>query len=406
MKYILVIGDGMADVALERLNGRTPLEVASKPRIDSLARSSSYGTAVNCPQGLPAGSDTAILSIFGCDPRKYYFGRAPLEAADQGIGVPDGSIAFRCNMACVMPDESGKLVMQSHSAGGIDGATARALIVDLLEDAEYSAALSGAGVTIYPSDSYRHIGVQRGTAASALEMYAPHDNLGRAIEEIMPQGSDNAETLANLVRQSVPILSRHPLNSARVAEGKLPANCVWMWANGTSATLPSFETRYGVRGAVISAVPLCRGIGALQGMEVIRVEGATGELDTNYEGKAAAALAALRRGLDFVAVHIEAPDECTHCGDLTGKIQAIERIDSRFLAPLVDAMGDERFRLLLLSDHYTLSTDGSHGAQPVPFIIYDSHEPQVGVDSYSEAMCQPGETIPDGTALISKLIRH
>ncbi|MDR0818474.1 MAG: 2,3-bisphosphoglycerate-independent phosphoglycerate mutase [Oscillospiraceae bacterium] len=410
MKYILLISDGMADRPLSQLGGKTPMETADKPNMNSLAQNAELGTVVNCPEGLPAGSDTAILTIFGCDPLKYYFGRAPLEAAAQGVTVPEGAMAFRCNMACVEVLPDGTKVMKSHSAGGIDGASARSLITDLINDPIFADALANAGVTVYPTDSYRHIAVQSISRPedSRIEMFAPHDNLGKPLSEILPKGGENAAVLSNLVELSISILSEHPLNKRRVAEGKLPANCVWPWAQGTAANLPSFMERYGKTGAIISAVPLCQGIGILQGLEVIKVPGATGELDTNYEGKAAAALDALNRGLDFAAIHVEAPDECTHNGDVPGKIKAIENIDARVLKPILDGLTGQDFRILVLSDHYTLSESGAHDAYPVPYLIYDSRMPirNGNISVFTElTAASTGISQESGVVLMDKLFQ-
>jgi 2,3-bisphosphoglycerate-independent phosphoglycerate mutase len=401
MKYILLIGDGMADNPLDALNGKTPLDVADKPVADSLAKISKLGTALTCPPPLAPGSDTAIMSIFGCDPEKYYFGRAPLEAAAQGVIVPDGALAFRCNMATIEQDSSGTFRMKSHSAGGIDGESARQLITDLINDPEFSAELSKAGLTIYPTDSYRHIVVQKLTKPSRLTMFAPHDNLGKPVAEILPHGDENADVLSDIMMKSYEILSRNPINLKRRSEGKLPSNCVWFWAQGTSAKLPPFYERYGKTGAVISAVPLVQGIGVLQGLDIIRVPCATGELDTNYAGKAAAALDALKTH-DFAAVHVEAPDECTHNGDIPGKVKAIENIDSLVLKPILDGLAGQSFRLLYLSDHYTLGASGMHDATPVPYMIYDSARAVLGCDRLTER-CAAGGDLVKGIDLMSIL---
>jgi len=392
MKYILLIGDGMADNPLEQLGGKTPLDVAVKPVADSLAKISKLGTALTCPPPLAPGSDTAIMSIFGCDPAKYYFGRAPLEAAAQGIKVPDGAMAYRCNMATIEKDDKGIFRMKSHSAGGIDGESARQLVIDLINNNEFASELAGAGITIYPSDSYRHIVVQKISKPPHITMYPPHDNIGKAVDEILPQGDDNADVLADIMMKSYEILSGNPINLARIAEGKLPANCIWFWAHGTSATLPSFYERYQKTGAVISAVPLVQGIGVLQGLDIVKVPGATGELDTNYEGKKSAALEALKSH-DFVAIHVEAPDECTHNGDIPGKVKAIENIDGLVIKPLLDGLEGQEFRLLYLSDHYTLGANGMHDATPVPFLLYDSTKPTLGCDSLTERCSASGEEV-------------
>jgi 2,3-bisphosphoglycerate-independent phosphoglycerate mutase len=402
VKYILFIGDGMADLPVEELGGKTPLEAADKPNIDALANSAEFGTAKTCPDGLAPGSDVAIMSIFGCDAAQYYFGRAPLEAADQGVTVPEGAMAFRCNMATVI---DGK--MKSHSAGGIDGASARTLIEDLCKDEVFSSAMKQYGVSVYPTDSYRHIAILNNSGLTSdsgeLMLKAPHDNIGKPLPEILPQGGKAAPVLSKLIELSQTILSEHPINLDRQSRGLLPANCVWFWAQGTAANLPGFQARYGKTGAVISAVPLVRGIGRLQGLDVILVDGATGELETNYSGKASAAIDALKTR-DFVAVHVEAPDECTHNFDLTGKIKAIENIDKLVIKPVLEALKGEAVRALILSDHYTLTKDGSHDATPVPYAIYDSSTPNIGTSvRFTEANAANGVYLPKGTSLMEHL---
>jgi 2,3-bisphosphoglycerate-independent phosphoglycerate mutase len=416
MKYLLVIGDGMADKPVADLGGKTPLEKASKPLMDRIASSGELGTVTNCPKPLAPGSDTAILSIFGCDPLTCYFGRAPLEAAAQGVSVPPGALAFRCNTGTV---EGGgafeTLTMKSHSAGGIDGESSHRLVSDLIADERFAAALNAAGISLHPSDSYRHIAVQTGLTddGGELTLFPPHDNIGKPLSDILPQGagsaSANAQTLTALIKLSYEILSKHPLNLKREENGLLPANVIWPWAQGTAAKLPSFEERFNKRGAVISAVPLVQGIGALQGMEVIKVDGATGELDTNYEGKANAALEAFKRGADFVALHVEAPDECTHNGDLPGKLAAIENIDSRVISPLLVGLNaaKEPYRVLLLSDHYTLTESGMHDATPVPFAIADGEDLYgatcvTGV-RFTERCAADGDYLPSGVTLLTRL---
>ena len=409
MKYILVIGDGMADNPLNALGGHTPLDKAQKPRIDAMAAAGELGSVRNVPEGFPPGSDTAIMSIFGCAPQQYYAGRAPLEAAAQGIALEPGDAAFRCNNIA-LSDEAAFLDKRilSHSAGGIDGAEGRALAEWLFANPEFQALANEAGMTIHPTDSYRHIAVQKGADIRGLRLSPPHDHLGETVRDTLPTGCGDAAVLAALLEKANALLETHPINLRRRAEDNLPANAVWFWAEGTAAALPNFEARYGHTGAVASAVPLCHGIAALCGLEVIHVPGATGEVDTNYAGKVAAALDALRRH-DFAAVHLEGPDECTHCGDLPGKITAIERLDSLVVGPIADALtaAGEDFRMLILSDHKTLMEEnGVHDGTPVPFLLYDSRSACGSGLGYTEANGEKGPFVPDGTALMPMLFRQ
>ncbi len=399
MKYILIIGDGMADNPVPELGGVTPLEYARIPTIDSLAARGTMGSVSNCPDGLPAGSDTAITSIFGCDPRKYYTGRAPLEAAATGIKLRAGDIAYRCNMVCYedaeVPFEEKHIL--SHSAGSIEGDESDAIVTALFDEPEFAAAAAKAGMSVNPGGSFRHIAVQSGADAAGMKLIPPHDHLGERIGPLLPSGSANAEVLRVLMRLAHEKLDRHPLNEKRRAAGKMPANGIWFWAEGTAVELPDFEASFGKRGAVISAVPLCHGIAALTGLEPVTVEGATGELETNLEGKVEAAIAALEK-YDFAAIHVEAPDECTHNGDLKGKIQAIEWLDSRVTKPLLEKL-DERgldYRLLILSDHKTLTSTRGHDAEPVPFLLYDSTVDTHSGLSYCERNGAKGQYYPDG----------
>lgn len=409
MKYILIIGDGMADEPIQALGGKTPLQFASTPTMDRLASAGIAGTVLTVPEGMPAGSDTAILSIFGCDPRTFYSGRAPLEAAASGIEIPPGDVAYRCNMVTFedgdVPFEEKRIV--SHSAGSIDGEESDAIIEMLFNSEGFKEAAEHAGMKVYPGSSFRHLAVQKGADNPGIALIPPHDHLGETLGQHLPRGCENAAVLKKLMRIAHGTLDCHPLNMKRRAAGKLPANGIWFWAEGTSVELPGFTLRYGKKGCVISAVPLCRGIGTLIGLDVIYVEGATGELHTNYEGKVSSALEALKTR-DFAAIHVEAPDECTHDGDLKGKLQAIEWVDSRIVAPLVEEFekSGEDLRALVMSDHRTLLSTRGHEGSPVPYIIYDSRRDRNTGLRYNEEDASRGRHISAGTELMDLLFER
>ncbi len=405
MKYILIIGDGMADNPSPLLGGKTPLELAHKPNMDRLAAEGELGSVQNCPAELPAGSDTAILSIFGCDPRSCYTGRAPLEAAAQGVSLQPGDVAFRCNMASLeegdMPFDRRRII--SHSSGGIEGEESRKLVEDLFADPAFAALAKEARVEVHPTLTYRHIILQHGGDAEGLVLTPPHDHLTEVCGPWLPHGGREGETILRLMEASFRFLSDHPINVRRRERGLLPANCIWFWAEGTAVALPSFEEHYRKKGAVISAVPLCHGIGALIGLDRIMVPGATGEKDTNYLGKGEAAVKALEEdGYDFVAVHVEAPDECTHNGDIQGKQNAISDLDFFVIGTILCKMTKD-YRLLILSDHKTLTDTRGHAHGYVPYILYDSRVKKGSGLSYTEANGLLGPHVEDGTALLGML---
>ena len=407
MKYILVIGDGMADNPVPELQGRTPLEAANKPFIDSLAKRALLGSALTVPKTQVPGSDTAILSIFGCDPNLYYTGRSPLEAAGAGVSLNPGDVSYRCNMIaledCDKPFAERKII--SHSAGSIDGETSIALVTWLFNEPEFKAAADKVGMHVEPSPSFRHIAVQKNGDTDGFVAPPPHDHLGEVIDTIRLHGNKNAEDLWDLMRLAHEKLNHHPMNEQRRAAGKLPANGVWFWAEGTAVKLPNFVERYGHNGSVVSAVPLVHGIGALVGLKRVFVEGATGENDTNFEGKVQAAVDALCAGDDFACVHIEAPDEATHNGNLPLKMEAIELLDSRVVEPLCRKLTEkgEDFRILILSDHKTLMSTRGHDGDPVPFMVYDSTRDLGTGLTYTEKNGEAGPFVDPGTRLMGIL---
>ena len=427
MKYFLVIGDGMADNPVPSLGNRTPLEYAKHPVIDSLAARGEVGSVINCPKPLPAGSETAILSIFGCDPLKYFTGRSPMEAAALGIPLRAGDACYRCNLVTMesgsMPYEEKRIL--SHSAGSISGEDAKGVVLALTADPEFAAALREARMEIPPVPTFRPLAVQHEGDFSGIRFIPPHDHLGEKCGPLLPQAeaapdtagnpgsaaeashrsaAERAAVITELQKLANRILEHHPLNDARRAAGKMPANGIWFWAEGTALELPDFKEEYGCGGAVVSAVPICHGIGVLRGLEMVEVEGATGEIDTNFEGKMEAAWRKLNE-YDFVCLHLEAPDECTHNGDLPGKLQSIEWLDSRLVAPLIRRMDEAgmEYRILLLSDHKTLTSTRGHDGDPVPYLIFDSRADTGRGGAYNEPEGLKGPMELHGHRLLRKL---
>ncbi len=392
MKYIVLIPDGAADQPRPELDGRTPLQAAAIPNLDALAMEGEMGLARTVPEGFPPGSDVANLCVMGYDPHIYYTGRAPLEAASLGIHLAKSDVAFRCNLVWV---EEG--LMRDFSAGHISDTEAGELI-DFLQD-----NLGGSGTEFHAGLSYRHIMVSGGQGREA-RCTPPHDITGRPIEGFLPTGSGSA-WLRGLMDVSARILPDHPVNIQRQQEGKAPANMIWLWGQGTAPKIPTMGGRYGISGSVISAVDLVKGLGIYAGLEVIDVPGATGFLDTDYAAKAASALTALREK-DFVYIHVEAPDEASHMGDSDAKVEAIERIDSELLAPLLAGLEDTGpFRLLVLPDHATPLGIKTHTDDPVPFLLYDSGRKGEGGGAFNEQDAARGKGgRVDGWKLMDKLL--
>jgi 2,3-bisphosphoglycerate-independent phosphoglycerate mutase len=355
MKYVVVLGDGMADHPVRKLGGRTPLEEAHKPNLDSLAREGEMGMLKTVPQGMPPGSDVANLSILGYRPERCYTGRGPLEAADIGVRLGPRDVAFRCNL---ITEREGR--MHDYSAGHITTEEAAELLGEL--NRRFRFGEFHVGIT------YRHVFVLR-NCDPRLETDPPHEIPGEPIRDhlIRPPSDPLARRLNRLMLESKRILSEHPVNRAREMQGKNPANMIWLWSQGGRPRLQSFRRKYGLWAALISAVPLIRGIGVYTGMTLIRVPGATGYFDTNYEGKALYALRALEDH-DFVYVHVEAPDEAGHEGNVEMKVKAIEDLDRRLLGPLLDGLPED-CRVAVLPDHPTPLEVKTHVAEPVPFVM-------------------------------------
>lgn len=365
MKYILLIGDGMGDTPVVELGNRTPLEAANKPEIDRLCVAGESLLVRTVPEGYPPGSDVANLSLLGYEPEKYYCGRAPLEAASMGIDIGAGEIAFRCNLVNVNYHDD-RVTMIDYSAGHISTPEAVELITAVQQ------ACGTEKLTLYPGINYRHLLIHSGEVPESLHTVPPHDYMDQDVTVFYNQYLA-VDYLAELVRTSARVLADHPVNRKRIAEGKRPANSIWLWGEGKRPAMEPVQQRYGISGSLISAVDLLKGIGVCSGLDVLEVEGATGYLDTNYQGKVDAALESLKTQ-DFVLVHVEAPDEAGHQGSVRDKVQAIEDFDAKIVAPIVTEMDrrGEDYRLVVTMDHYTPLARRTHEDWPVPMFIYDS----------------------------------
>lgn len=365
MKYIVILGDGMADNPIEEIGGMTPLEYADTPTMDKLAKMSEIGLAANIPDGMKPGSDTANLAVLGYNPEKYYTGRSPLEALSIGVDMEATDIAIRCNIVTVSDDDRAyeDKVIIDHSSGEISTDEAAGLIEavkDELQDDIYQ---------YYVGTSYRHLTIWKN--GEVKELTPPHDILGKTIGGYLPED----EKLASFMKRSYGILNNHPINIERAKRGLNKANSIWFWGAGTKPALDSFEKKYGKKGAMISAVDLLKGIAVGTGMTNIIVSGADGTLETNYEGKAGAAVKAVAEdGFDYVYVHVEAPDEMGHQGSLNNKLTAIEYLDRRVIKPVYDKLTESGidFRMLILPDHPTPIAVRTHTSDPVPYMLYDS----------------------------------
>ncbi|MDD3653864.1 MAG: cofactor-independent phosphoglycerate mutase [Desulfotomaculaceae bacterium] len=396
MKYVVLLGDGMADVQVKELNGKTPLQYARTPNMDFLAANGAIGMVRTIPEGFPPGSDVANLSVMGYDPQKYYTGRSPLEAVSMGIVLEDQDVAFRCNLVTLSAqDKYQEKTMIDYSADEITTAEAKELIKTVEE------YLSSENIHFYPGISYRHLLVWQG-GPSATELTPPHDISGRLITDYLPRGA-GSHILMKLMEASFNYLQNHPVNLNRIKNGLRPANSIWLWGQGTRPAIPKFFDQFGLNGAVISAVDLVKGIGTCAGLEVLEVAGATGNIHTNYQGKALAAVEALNKGHDFVYIHVEAPDEAGHRGELQNKIKAIEAVDE-MLGELLNGLNqqDNPYKIMLLPDHPTPLSTRTHSSEPVPFAIYTRGEDKNLNNTYNEeAAEQSGLIFPKGWELMA-----
>ena len=397
MKYIVVLGDGMADEPIAELGGKTPMEAACTPVMDELAGKGSLGTVQNVPQGMAPGSDVANLSVLGYDPAENYSGRSPLEALSVGVAMEDNDVIFRSNIVTLTEEEPyEEKTILDHSSGEISTADADVLMETIREK------FNNDTFQFYTGTSYRHILVWKNGRVAKLE--PPHDHLGSVIGPFLPQ----EEVLRNMMKESFPILNEHPLNRERAAAGKNKANSLWFWGAGTKPRVQNFREKTGLKGAMISAVDLLKGIAVGAGMQVCQVEGATGSIDTNFEGKAQAAIdALLKDGCDFAYIHVEAPDEMGHQGKVQEKVKSIEYLDSRLIAPVKQAMEEagEDFRMLILPDHPTPIRIRTHTGDPVPYLLYDSTRQRKKQERFTEETARAADNFePNGYRLIERLI--
>ncbi len=395
MKYLVVLFDGMADYPVPELGGKTPLEAADTPNIDRLAKTATVGLVKSVDDGMKPGSDVANLSILGYDPKKYYTGRSPLEAGSIGIDMKTTDVSLRCNLV-TLTDEANyedKTILD-YCADDISSEDAEVLVNFLAEK------LNNEEFTFYNGVSYRHCLIWDNGTTDVGTLTPPHDITGKPIKEYIPS-HPNAEKLYELMKKSYDLLKDHPLNLERIKNGKRPANSIWLWGEGVRAQLDDFKEKYGLKGSMISAVDLLKGIGKFAGMNVVQVDGVTGYIDTNFEGKAQAAIEEFKNGQDFVYIHVEAPDECGHRNEIDNKVKAISIIDKVILGPVTDylrSQGD--FKVLVTPDHATPLSLMTHTNDPIPFFIYDSTKECDGVDGFCERTAketglfiQPGHTI-------------
>lgn len=400
MKYLVLLADGMADRPVPELKGKTPMQASYKPHMDSLAGKSEVGLVRTVPPGLPPGSDVANLSVMGYDPKQYYTGRSPLEAASIGVDLGPHDVAFRCNLVTLSNENSYALkTMIDYSSDEITTEEARTLIGDIAQE------LNSKDWTFYPGISYRHLLVWHG-GPTKCELTPPHDISDRGIAPYLPKG-DQASVILELMEKSVAILANHPVNQGRIEHGLRPANSIWLWGQGKKPNIQSFEEKYAISGSVISAVDLAKGLGVCAGLDVIEVPGATGNVHTNFKGKAEAALKAFRDGKDFVYLHFEAPDEAGHRGEIENKVLSIERIDEvlgMILSELPSISSE--FKILIMPDHPTPLSIKTHTSDPVPYMIYDTRRVlHSGIDAFDEEnAAKTGRMDDEGHRLMDRLI--
>lgn len=400
MKYIVFLCDGMADYPVKSLNDHTPLEIAKNPIMNELCKRGELGLVKTVAEHLSPGSDVANLSVMGYDPDIYYTGRSPLEALSIGVDLCDNDVTFRANVVTLSSEDNYEnKTMVDYSSGEITTDEAHQLIEYLKENMSFES------IELYSGTSYRHLVVWDGGSTN-VTLTPPHDISDRKVTDYLPKG-DGADTLLSMMKKSYELLKDHPINKNRIERGLNPANSLWIWGEGTKPMLATFKEKYNLSGTMISAVDLLKGIGAGTKMDVLEVEGATGNIDTNFDGKAEAAINALKNGTDFVYIHMEAPDECGHHGDTDGKIRSIELIDEKVVKPVVDYLRStgEDFRILITPDHPTPIALKTHVRDAIPFVIYDSrYDTKLGLDYTEENAKSTGLYIDPGYKLIEKLL--
>lgn len=396
MKYVVVLCDGMADYPVPALGGKTPMMCANKPNMDRLAKTAEVGLVRTVAEGLKPGSDVANMSVMGFDPKKYYTGRSPLEAVSIGVKLSDDDVTLRCNLVTLSDEENyADKTMVDYSAGDISTAEAREIIKSVQE------FFGNEIYTYYGGVSYRHCLVVHGGTTDLGSMTPPHDISGRVIGEYLSK-SENATPLVDMMKRSYDFLMKHPVNIERMKRGERPANSIWLWGEGRKPGLPLFSDLFGKTGAVISAVDLLKGIAICSGMSTPEVEGATGYIDTNFEGKAEAAVKELQSGKDMVYIHLEAPDECGHRNERENKVRSIELIDQRVLPIVLDELEKyDDYKVMILPDHPTPIVTKTHASDPVPYLIYQKSKPQKGVDTVNEETAKAtGVFVDDGPSLM------
>lgn len=400
MKYVILLGDGMADYPTDKLGGKTPLQCAFTPHLDQIAAEGTLGLVDTIPEGMQPGSDVATLSVLGYDPAQNYTGRGPLEAASMGINLGPNDIAYRCNLVTIGQKDTPEAFMEDFTAGHISSREAREIILDI------SSVLGSDKFQFYPGVGYRHLMVWR-NATSSPQTTPPHDITGKQISEYLPHG-DGAEEINELTKKTSEILFNHPMNIEREQAGKKRANSIWLWGQGRKPQIVPLTKKYNLQGGMISAVDLLKGIGSLAGLKVLNVEGATGYIDTNYEGKTKMALDALKF-MDFVFLHLEAPDEMGHEGNAEGKIRAIELFDEKIVGPVLNniaSFGD--YRIIVLSDHPTPVDIRTHVSDPSPFAVLSSvkDENKASKMAFTEENAKKtGILISPGHLLMEKFIQ-